>query len=89
MKIPLIRSVAVLGAGIMGQGIARVCASAGFKTVIFDISEEMIRNGMAAIENGLARDFEKGRLSDMQHLEIKKNLSPCRKLNDSTRRAAG
>lgn len=81
--MPTIYTVAVFGAGIMGQGIARVCASAGFRTVVFDISEERIRNGMAAIENGLTKDLEKGRLSALQHVEIKKNISPCRALKDA------
>ena len=77
-----IDTVAVLGAGTMGQGIARVCASAGFKTLLFDISDEMIRTGMAAVANHLAKDSEKGKLSAKQRLEIEKNIVPCSALQD-------
>ena len=82
MNVTPIHTVAVLGAGIMGQGIARVCASAGFKTLLFDINDELIRKGMAAIENSLARDVEKGKLSAKQRLEIEKNIILCRALQD-------
>jgi 3-hydroxybutyryl-CoA dehydrogenase len=81
MKISPIHTVAVLGAGIMGQGIARVCAGAGFRTLLFDISEELIRKGMAAIENSLEKDNEKGKLSAKQRHEIKKNIIPCSALH--------
>src|SRR5258708_21256066 len=82
MNVTPIHTVAVLGAGIMGQGIARVCASAGFKTLLFDINDELIRKGMAAIENSLARDVEKGKLSAKQRLEIEKNIILCRALQE-------
>ena len=36
-----IRSVGVLGAGLMGSGIAEVCAKAGYPTVIREVSEEL------------------------------------------------
>lgn len=82
MKIASIHTVAVLGAGIMGQGIARVCAASGFRTLLFDISDELIHKGMAALENNLAKDVEKGKLSAKQRLEIEKNIVPCPTLQD-------
>ncbi len=77
-----IHTVAVLGAGTMGQGIARVCASAGFKTLLYDISEELVGKGMAALENSLGKDIEKGKLSATQRLAIEKNIVPCHALQD-------
>ena len=84
MKIGPILTVAVLGAGTMGQGIARVCAAAGFQTLLFDVSEELIREGINASENGLGKEVDKGKLTPAQRLEIIKNIRPCRELNDLT-----
>jgi len=82
MNVTPIHSVAVLGAGIMGQGIARVCAAAGFKTLLFDVSNELIRNGMAAIANSLTSDMDKGKLAATRRFEIEKNIIPCGTLHD-------
>jgi len=82
MNVTPIHTVAVLGAGIMGQGIARVCAAAGFRTLLFDVSNELIRNGMAAIANSLTSDMDKGKLAATQRFEIEKNIIPCGTVHD-------
>jgi len=53
----------VVGAGIMGNGIAQVAASAGFDVVMRDVSEEFLARGMKAIDKSLQRDVDKERLS--------------------------
>ena len=50
-----ITKVGVLGIGLMGSGIAQVSAAYGFETVVVDVSEEVVRRGMARIEDSLAR----------------------------------
>ena len=82
MNVTPIHTVAVLGAGIMGQGIARVCAAAGFRTLLFDVSNGLIRNGMAAIANSLTKDMDKGKLAATQRFEIEKNIIPCGTVHD-------
>ncbi len=82
MNVTPIHTVAVLGSGVMGQGIARVCASAGFKTLLFDINNELILKGMAAIENSLARDVKKEKLTTKQQVETEKNIVPCHALQE-------
>src|SRR6185295_16066127 len=77
MKKTFVRTVAVLGAGTMGQGIARVSAMAGFRTLLYDISSELVRKGMAIVKKSLEKDMEKGKLSAEQRLEIEKNIFPC------------
>jgi 3-hydroxybutyryl-CoA dehydrogenase len=77
MVMKPIQTVAVLGAGTMGQGIARVCAAAGFKTFLFDISDALVRNGINILEKGLAADIEKGKLTEARRSEILKNIIPC------------
>jgi len=55
--------VAVIGAGLMGSGIAQVAAQAGWHVVLRDVSDEALRRGVDAIEESTGRFVEKGRLS--------------------------
>ncbi len=58
-----IRKVGVLGAGLMGHGIAQVAATAGHDVVLRDVDEETVAKGVGRIEKQLARAVEKGRSS--------------------------
>lgn len=57
-----IKRVGVLGCGLMGSGIAQVAASAGYDTVVRDVSKEFLDRGRAGIEKSLAKFVEKGKL---------------------------
>jgi 3-hydroxybutyryl-CoA dehydrogenase len=56
-----IKKVCVLGAGLMGSGIAQVNAQAGFEVRLRDIEQRFIDGGMNTIKKNLARDVEKGK----------------------------
>lgn len=56
-------SVAVIGAGLMGSGIAQVAAAAGYSVVLQDVSEEATARGLAGIERSYGKLVEKGRMS--------------------------
>jgi 3-hydroxybutyryl-CoA dehydrogenase len=70
-----IRKVGVLGCGLMGAGIAQVAASAGFETVVKEVSDELINKGFAGIEKSLAKFAEKGTITSEQQKEIRGRLS--------------
>jgi 3-hydroxybutyryl-CoA dehydrogenase len=55
--------VGVVGSGTMGNGIAQVCARAGYSVVMRDISEDFLARGLTAIDQSLQRDVDKERLS--------------------------
>jgi len=57
-----IRKVAVLGAGLMGSGIAEVSARAGYETWVREVNDELAERGRKAIEKSLGRAVEKGKL---------------------------
>ncbi len=57
-----IERVGVLGCGLMGSGIAQVAASAGYETIVRDVSKEFLDRGRAGIEKSLAKFVEKGKL---------------------------
>lgn len=58
-----IKRVAVLGAGIMGNGIAQVSAVAGYQVSLRDIEDKFVQNGMANIEKSLGRMVKAGKLN--------------------------
>lgn len=70
-----ISKVGVLGCGIMGSGIAQVCAAAGFDTTVLEASAELLEKGMASIGRFLDAGVKKGKLDGatrektLSHLE--------------------
>ena len=70
-----IRKVGVLGCGLMGAGIAQVAATAGYQTVVKEVSEEFINKGFGGIEKSLAKFAEKGTITSEQQSEIRGRLS--------------
>jgi 3-hydroxybutyryl-CoA dehydrogenase len=57
-----VRSVGVVGCGIMGSGIVEVCAKAGLDVRYVEVDEGRVQRGRAAIERSLAKAVEKGKL---------------------------
>ena len=70
-----IKKVGVLGCGLMGAGIAQVAATAGFETVVKEVSDEFISKGFGGIEKSLAKFAEKGTITSEQQTEIRARLS--------------
>ena len=70
-----ISKVGVLGCGLMGAGIAQVAATAGFETVVKEVSDELIAKGFGGIEKSLAKFAEKGTITGDQQLAIRGRLS--------------
>jgi 3-hydroxybutyryl-CoA dehydrogenase len=77
-----IRKVGVLGCGLMGSGIAQVSASAGFETVVKEVSEDLIAKGFGGIEKSLAKFAEKGTITADQQKEIRGRLSGTTSFNE-------
>ena len=59
-----IKTVAVIGAGTMGNGIAQVTAQAGYNVIMTDIKEEFCAKGLATIAGSLDRQIKKGTLQE-------------------------
>ena len=58
-----IKKIAVLGAGLMGNGIAHVCAQAGYEVKMRDIDQKFIDKGLALIKKNLERGLKKGKIT--------------------------
>ncbi len=70
----LIQRVGVLGCGLMGSGIAQTAATAGFVTVVREVSDELIQKGFATIEKSLLKFAEKGAINNQQQQDIRNRL---------------
>jgi 3-hydroxybutyryl-CoA dehydrogenase len=58
-----IRSVGVLGCGLMGAGIAQVCAAAGYKTVVRDVDDILLNKGLGRVKKFLEDGVAKGKVT--------------------------
>src|SRR5579864_2201664 len=58
-----IRTVGVVGCGLMGSGIAEVCAKAGYTTIVRELNDELLSKGRQRIEHSLDTAVNRGKLS--------------------------
>ena len=79
----VIRTVAVVGAGTMGAGIAQVCAQTGWRTRLFDALPEALERGMDAIEAFWESGMERGKTTSEQKSKWSANLSSTSVLADA------
>ena len=77
-----IRTVGVVGCGLMGSGIAQVSAMAGYPTVVREVSQDLLDKGLRSIEKSLAKFVEKGTLSAEQKSQTLSRLKPTLRLED-------
>ena len=78
-----IDSVAVIGAGTMGAGIAQVCAQAGWKTNLFDAFPEGLERGMKAIDAFWDKGIARGKTTPEQKSEWAANLHAVSNMADA------
>ena len=77
-----IHVVGVLGCGLMGSGIAQVSATAGYETMVRDVSDDILRKGLATVERSLARLVAKGKLTAAERSASLARLHPTTRVAD-------
>jgi len=77
-----IKTVGVVGAGLMGHGIAQVAAQADYAVVVREVDEERLGKGVAKIEKQLARAVEKGKLEQAAADAVRERITPTTDLAD-------
>ena len=77
-----IKRVGVLGCGLMGSGIAQVCAAAGYETIVREVSDAVCERGIGGIAKQLGKSVEKGKLAADARDAIVGRLRGTTKLED-------
>src|SRR3954464_3750271 len=77
-----IKTVGVIGAGQMGNGIAHVCSLAGFDVRLNDLSEDRIKAGLATINGNMARQVSKEAISDADRQAALGRIKPAPTYDD-------
>ena len=78
-----IQTICICGAGTMGSGIAQVCATAGYKTILFDVNANMLEKGKASISKGLQLLVDKQKITAeaseamLQNIQYTSNNNDC------------
>ncbi len=62
-----VRTIGVVGCGIMGSGIVEVCAKAGFHVITIELNDEAMARGRRRVESSMARAVERGKLDPAAH----------------------
>jgi 3-hydroxybutyryl-CoA dehydrogenase len=82
-----IKTIGVIGAGTMGRGIAYAAAFGGYRTVLEDVSPEMLEQGSAYISQALEEAVARGKVTPEQKTKALANLTTSRSLEDLCREA--
>ncbi len=77
-----IKKVGVVGCGIMGGGIAQVCAEAGYQTVTREINDELLQKGLGAIKSNWSKSVAKGRMTKEQEAAALGRLKGTTRMED-------
>ncbi len=77
-----IRTVGVCGAGLMGNGIAQTCASAGYDVYLAEVADAPLQHGMSAIEASLEKFVERGRIDRAERDRVLARVRPTTRLDD-------
>jgi 3-hydroxybutyryl-CoA dehydrogenase len=77
-----ISKVGVVGCGLMGHGIAQICAQAGWDVVVREVSQEKLDGGIGKIEKQLARAVEKGRAERSDADAVRGRIQPTLDYSD-------
>jgi 3-hydroxybutyryl-CoA dehydrogenase len=72
-----LKNVGVIGAGQMGNGIAHVCALAGFNVSLYDLAPERIKAGLATINGNMARQAGKNIISESDRKNALARIQPA------------
>jgi 3-hydroxybutyryl-CoA dehydrogenase len=77
-----ISTVGVLGCGLMGAGIAQACAQAGYKTIVREVEEPLLKKGLARIDKFLSDGVTRGKVTPEARVATLGNLVGTTKFED-------
>ncbi len=85
VSLETIRTVAVLGAGTMGNGIAHVFVRSGYDVILRDVEQRYLDRARDAISKNLDREIKKGKLTESEKPGVLERLHPTTDMNSLAR----
>ena len=82
MREMTIQQIGIVGAGQMGNGIAHVCAAAGYDVILNDINEDALKAAIALIDRNLGRQVSKGSISAQDKSDALSRIGTTQTLTD-------
>ncbi len=82
MNASEVKTVGVVGAGQMGNGIAHVFAQSGYQVILHDVTDELVQRGLATIDKNLQRGVDKGRMTAEEKQEVLARVRTTTSLED-------
>jgi 3-hydroxybutyryl-CoA dehydrogenase len=82
-----VNSIAVIGAGTMGRGIAYAAALGGYRTILEDVSAPMLEQGLAYIRQALEEGIVRGKVTPQQKREALAHVGAAHSVEDACREA--
>ncbi len=76
MSVEAIKTVAVLGAGTMGNGIAHVFARSGYEVILRDVEKRFLDRGLETITKNLDREIKKGKITEADKPAVLARIHP-------------
>ena len=76
------KTVGVVGCGLMGSGIAQVCAEAGHDVIVREVNDAALAKGLGSIDKFLTKSVEKGKMTAEKKAEIMSRLKGATKIED-------
>jgi 3-hydroxybutyryl-CoA dehydrogenase len=77
-----VRTIGVVGCGIMGSGIVEVCAKAGFEVITVEVNDEAMARGRRRVETSMARAVERGKMDSAAHDAALARITSSASLDD-------
>ena len=71
-----IKKIGIIGAGQMGSGIAHVCALSGYEVGLYDISTDLIEQGLATINGNMARQVKSDKITEADRKAALERIAP-------------
>src|SRR5438045_8792239 len=77
-----IQRIGIIGVGLMGAGIAEVCARAGYDTLVREVNDEFLARGLDRIETSMQSAVQRGKLTSADQEAARSRLRGTTRLED-------
>ena len=77
-----IKKIGIVGAGIMGSGIAQLAAQIGCSVVMQDVADEFVKKGLGSIDKFMTKGIERGKVTEEQKSQVLSKIKGTTRIED-------